>query len=392
MRRGYDRQMSTKRTRDPSPPPVDPIERARIAANRFGLDYAAEAVRLGQPVVPIIDAHMHINGPKSARIFLEVADAYGIERVYSQTQIAAHDEVSAVMGDRARFIAIPNYGSDDIGHAMREGFLDLLPEWHERGARCVKLWSAPRLRDYVEKAGVDPEEVVAADAPWRRRIMDRASELNMMGMIHIADPDTWFKTTYADSTRYGTKRDQYVGLERMLAIYTQPWMAAHMGGWPEDLAFLTGLLERHDNLILDASATKWMVRELSKHPRDAFLGFLERFNGRILFGSDIVVSDEHLEAGDPDSPRFGATLAASDDDAFNLYASRYWALRTMYESGDRGESNIADPDLAMVDPERYDELSAPQLTGHQLPEDVLTVFYRSAAERTLDAWYAAHGG
>lgn len=383
--------MSVKRTRDLSPPPADPVLRARLAANRFGLDYRAQAKRLGLPVVPIVDAHVHVNGPQSARIFLDACDAFGIERVYSQTPLHAHDAVREVMGERARYIAIPNYASDDIGYAMRQGFLDQLSDWHERGARCVKLWSAPRLRDYVEKAGVDPAEIVAVDAPWRRRIMDRATELGMMGMVHIADPDTWFQTTYADSQRYGTKLDQYAPFERMLETYTQPWLGAHMGGWPEDLRFLTDLLERHPNLILDVSATKWMVRELSKHPREDVLSFLERFNGRILFGSDIVVSDEHLEPGDPDSPRFGATLAASETDAFDLYASRYFALRTIYETDDRGESNIADPDLAMIEPAHHDALSAPPITGHHLPAAILKSLYQNAAAQTLDAWYDKHG-
>ena len=383
--------MSNQRTPEPLAVPDDPIARARLAANRFGFDYRTEARRLGKPPVPIIDAHCHINGPSAARVMLDAMNTYGVERVYSQTQLPAHEAVRDAMGDRARFIAVPTYGSDDLGYAMRQGLLDQLPEWHERGARCLKLWTAPRLRDSIEDAGLDADEIATLESPWRRRIMDRASELGMMLMVHIADPDTWFATSYADSRKYGTKRDQYAAFERMLDVYRQPWMAAHMGGWPEDLGFLTGLLERHDNLILDTSATKWMVRELSKHPRDEFVGFLERFAGRILFGSDIVASDEHLEATDPNSPRFGATLASSPDDAFNLYASRYWALRTMYETDYRGESNIADPDLAMVEPDGYNALSAPQLVGQHLPEDLLKVLYRGAAEQTLDAWYQRDG-
>ncbi len=383
--------MSQERTRPQTAVPDDPIVLARTAANRFGEDYREGAARLGKPVVPIIDAHCHINGPNAASVMLEVMDAYGVQRVYSQTQMPAHQAVQEAMGDRARFIAVPTYGSDDLGHAMRQGFLEQLPQWHERGARCVKLWTAPRLRDYAESAGFDAEDVATLEGPWRRRIMDKASELGMMLMVHIADPDTWFATNYADSRRYGTKRDQYGPFERMLDVYKQPWMAAHLGGWPEDLDFLTGLLERHSNLILDTSATKWMVRELSKHPRDELVGFLERFSGRILFGSDIVASDEHLEATDPDSPRFGATLAASRADAFDLYAGRYQALRTMYETDYRGESNIADPDLMMVEPDKYDALSAPQLVGRNLPVEMLKVLYRGAAERTLDAWYERDG-
>ena len=46
---------------------VPPSERKPpTASNRLGLDYRAEAKRLGPPVVPIIDAHAHINGPNAA--------------------------------------------------------------------------------------------------------------------------------------------------------------------------------------------------------------------------------------------------------------------------------------------------------------------------------------
>lgn len=368
--------------------PRDPIELARLQANRLGLDYRDEAGKLGPPVVPIIDGHVHVNGAASARLFTDVMDLFGVERVYSQTQIASAEAVRGVMGDRVRFIAVPSYGHPDMKWAMTEGFMEVLPVWAEQhGARCVKLWAAPRMRDYAEKAGMDVSEVVPLDGVWRRRVASRAVELGMMLMVHVGDPDTWFATTYSDSKKYGTKEQQYIGLERLLEEYSVPLMAAHMGGWPEDLGFLTGLLDRHENLVLDTSATKWMVRELSRHPREQLIGFLNRFEGRIIFGSDIVVSDEHLAPSDPENPRFGALLAASGNDAFDLYAGRYWALRTMWETDYDGESNIADPDLKMVEPDRHDALSAPRLVGRSLPAEMLGVLYRGAAECTLDSWY-----
>ena len=83
-------------------------------ANRFGLDYRAEARdRLGAPVCPIVDAHAHINGARAAQVYKEVCDLYGIERVYSQTQLAEADAVRAVLGDRIRFVAIPEYRHPD---------------------------------------------------------------------------------------------------------------------------------------------------------------------------------------------------------------------------------------------------------------------------------------
>jgi len=358
------------------------------AANRFGVDYRAEASRLGPPVVPIIDAHCHINGADAARVYLEACDLYGIERVYSQTQLASADAVRAVMGDRVRFVAVPEYMHEDKRWAFTEGFLENLTHWHARGARMVKLWGAPRLRDVVAQIGMDPEDAVPFDAPWRLRIAERARELGMALMVHAADPDTWFAAKYTDASFYGTKTQQYESLERLLERTGSVCLGAHMAGFPEDLGFVSGLLDRHKGLVIDTSATKWMVRELSKHEPGTLRAFLDRYEGRVLFGSDIVTHDAHLTPSDPDAPGFGNQLASSPDEAFDLYASRYWALRTMFETGYEGASNIADPDLAMLDPGRYDAMSAPALRGMDLGADRLKVLYRDACVRTLDAWYA----
>lgn len=359
-------------------------------ANRFGVDYRAEGVRLGAPVRPIIDAHAHINGARASAIWREAADVYGVSRVYSQTQLAEADAVRGVLGDAVEFIAIPEYMSADREKSFTTGFIEGLDRWAgEYGARCVKHWAAPRFWDFAASFD-DPASIAAIDGAWRRKICDRAVELGMMLMAHVADPDTWFATKYTDSDVYGTKMDQYERLERMLEAYDVPWLLAHMGGWPEDLGFLTALLERYPKIVLDTSATKWMVRELSKHTQPEFVVFFQKFEGRLLFGSDIVTSDEHLSPSDPDSPRFGVQLASSESEAFDLYASRYWALRTMLETEYTGESNIADPDLMMVSPDTYDAMSAPALTGRALPEAMLDVLYGGAAEATMQAWFDGH--
>jgi hypothetical protein len=355
-------------------------------ANRFGLDYRAEAQRLGTPVCPIVDAHAHINGTRASAVYLDVCDRYGIERVYSQTQLAQSDAVKAVLGDRVRFVAIPEYMHPDRKWAFTTGFLENIHDWHQRGARMVKFWGAPRLRDFTEQIGLDPSELALFDSDARMLVADKAKSLGMSLMVHVADPDTWFKTMYTDSARYGTKRDQYDSLSNLLEQTGMNCLGAHMGGWPEDLGFLREYLQRHPNLVLDTSATKWMLRELSTHPRDELVSFLEDFSGRILFGSDIVTSDEHL--AETESAAFGSALAASEGEAFDLYASRYWALRVMFETGYDGHSPIADPDLHQVDPERFTPMDAPRLVGRHLPEAMLEMLYRGAVERTLDRWYA----
>jgi hypothetical protein len=212
--------------------------------------------------------------------------------------------------------------------------------------------------------------------------MKAAMDLGMIFMAHVGDPDTWFSTMYRDTKRYGTKLEQYEILEEALELFPIPWIAAHMGGYPEDLDFLSKLLERHENLYLDCSATKWIVRELSKHPPEKTRAFFTRWKGRILFGSDIVTSDAHLTSQSKSTEM--DSKASSSLEAFDLYASRYWALRTLLETDYVGESPIADPDLHMVDPERYTPLDAPQLRGCNLPDDALHALYFGAARKLLE--------
>jgi hypothetical protein len=174
----------------------------------------------------------------------------------------------------------------------------------------------------------------------------------------------------------------------MLDRFTNPWIAAHMGGWPEDLAFLDGLLSRHENLYIDTSATKWVVRELSRHPVSATRAFFQKWGqqGRVLFGSDLVVMEDQLSPAKTGvSPM--SDLADSPESAFELYASRYFTLRTMFETSYDGESPIADPDLMMVEPAKYNAMSGPRLRGMGLDRELLSMLYAGAAERLVEGWW-----
>lgn len=354
------------------------------AANLLALDYRQEARRFTAPS-PITDIHIHINGPGAARIFKDVAALYGVNRFLTQTRLDDASAVSEIFGNHVDFVAVPNWMQPDKSHAFRQGFLDQISTWHERwGARMIKLWAAPRLWEIL---GADATDIVPIDSEWRIRHAELAVQLGMMIMTHTGDPDTWFKTRYADATIYRKKRGYYIGLERMLDRFgSTPWIAAHMGGYPEDLDFLSGMLERHDNLHLDTSATKWIVREISQHPPEKVRDFLERWRGRIFFGSDIVTLEDHLAPRETPSPTTPMSdLATSPDQAFELYASRYWALRTMFETEYDGRSPIADPDLAMVEPGRS-PLDSPRLRGLSLPPDLLQVLYHDAAENVVYKW------
>lgn len=300
------------------------------------------------------------------------------------TQLHGCEAVREVLGDKVRFMCIPTFSDPDKGHAFRQGYVDAIGEFSKQfDAKVMKIWNSPRLRDL---AAGGPDDLCAVDSPWRIRQVEKALSLGMMLMIHIADPDTWFSTKWSDAAKYGTKARQYESLERMLSKYQVPWIAAHMGGWPEDLAFLSGLLTRHRNLYLDTSATKWMIRELSKHSREELIAFLTKFKGRILFGSDIVTMEDHVTPKKAMPESIKSDQASSPEAAFDLYASRYYALRTMWEKSGEHESAIADEDLAMVDPAKHNAMSAPMVKGFDLPRDLLESLYFEAGEKLMGDW------
>ncbi len=352
----------------------------RNPSNLHDLDYRAAARGFATLPYRIVDVHAHVNGERASALLREAMDLYGIGQIWSMTALDQVPVVRRVLGDRLRLIAVPDWASKDRRHAHGEGFLERIHAYHGAGARICKFWAAPRITDFAIELG-DPD-MFRLDAPMRLEAMRLAESLGMSFMTHVADPDTWFATRYADTSRYGAKRDHYLPLERLLDRFGVPWIAAHLGGWPEDLTFLAGLLERHPNLHLDASATKWIVREVSRHEREAVVDFLERFRGRVLFGSDIVTTDDHLAHAEGKTEM--AAKASAPEDAFDLYASRYWALRTLWETDHDAPSPIADPDLAMVAPDRHGPLDSPRLRGKRLPPGTLRAFY---ADSAAELWW-----
>lgn len=361
------------------------------SSNKLALDYRREAALFPRVSRPIIDAHSHVMGRDAAGVYVDAARAFGVRLTYSMTPLPLVKPVREVMGQNVRFIAIQTWTDPDRNRAHRQGYIDAMETLaREHGSRMMKIWSAPRLRElFPGESGADLVEI---DSPWRVKMAQAAEQLGMMIMVHVADPDTWFATKYSDAKIYRTKREQYIGLERMLDRFTCPWIAAHMGGSSEDLDFLDGLLTRHPNLHIDTSATKWVVRELSKHPVSRVLEFFTRWQDRILFGTDIVTSDDHLKPAKDNPAHPKADQANSPESAFDLYASRFWALRSVIGGGYAGPSPIADGDLAMVDPARFSPDDAPMLRGVSLPDGVLDKVMFANAERVVGGWWNEHGG
>jgi predicted TIM-barrel fold metal-dependent hydrolase len=344
---------------------VPPTTQAPPEHNVTGVDFADRSHF--RYTGPLIDIHAHVmvtrpgdpktgpptgKGPgasvEQAETMLAVAEEFGIVRTYS---MCLPDDIPVLrerFGERLGFngsiMKMKASDSDDEAYRLLDRFL-------EYGIEIIKLWSAPRGR----------ERGLTVDAPWRKEAVRRARAAGVrIVMVHVADPDVWFRTVYADAAKYGTKPQQYEPLERMLQEFSDlTWIGAHMGGDVEHPDHLEELLERYPQLYLDSSATKWVVREAS--PRAAAVrDLICRRPERFLFGSDLVT-------------RHGLPR--------DHYVSRYWCQRTLWESSWEGRSPIADPDYTPGE----NEAPTPILRGLHLPEEVLRAVYYENARRLLRA-------
>jgi hypothetical protein len=337
----------------PSAPPSENLPPALAPAkesdyNRLGTNFRLPIPR---PKVrgPVIDFHCHLLANAHARPWFESAKHYGIDRFLSMTPL---EEVVGLQRDwpgRIQFIAVPRWGPGTEALSKQQ-FLD---DWRRRlegffnlGSRMVKFHMAP---------GTLAMRGIRLDSPELEPVFRDIVARKVAVMTHVGDPDTWYHGKYAaDVKKYGTRDDHYRMWEDVMNAYPQlPWVGAHMGGNPEDLGRLQGLLDRHPQLLLDCSATRWMAREISAR-RDAARDFFIRNQDHLLFGSDQV---------------------SGNDRGFDFLASRFWVHRKLWETGFVGPCPIFDPDLP---PDRQ-----PTLRGLALPDAVLQKLYHDNAAKFL---------
>jgi hypothetical protein len=309
---------------------------------------------------PIVDIHAHVFqtraadppsgaplgvGPgasvKQAETMLAAGREFGIVRTYS---MCPPDDISVL---RERFGAELGFNGS-INKTLdepEEVAYKLLDRFLNANVEMLKFWSAPRGRD----------RGLYVNAPWRMEVARRARAAGItVIMVHVGDPDVWFRTTYADVAKFGTKPDHYRDFVQMLEAFPDIiWIGAHMGGDPEHPDHLESLLENYPHLYFDTSATKWQVREVSTR-RDAIRNLVCRYPRRFLFGTDLVTRHHAVR---------------------DHYVSRYWCQRTLWESEWEGASPIADPDFTAFE----GGATTPTLRGLALPADVMEqVYYRNA--------------
>jgi predicted TIM-barrel fold metal-dependent hydrolase len=265
---------------------------------------------------PAIDYHNHLDAQDPMAV-LRVMDACNIEQVVNIT-MRVGDEALAVIkrfhtAAPARFAT---YGWMDWTDLNELGFfkraVERLERLVEHGACGLKIWKdlGLSLRDVGGRVlRVDDDRI----AP----LFEKAGELGIPVMFHIADPDAFFLpidrfneryeelSAHPDWGFYGSyysKDELLAQRDRVFARHPKTtFVAAHVAERPENLAYVSQLLEAHPNLYVDIGARS---AELGRQPYTAREFFIKHA-GRIIFGTDLVPEEEmyrlhfrFLETGD----------------------------------------------------------------------------------------------
>ena len=163
-----------------------------------------------------------------------------------------------------------------------------------RGARGLKQLKDLGLTDR-DKSG----KLIAIDDPRLDPIWEEAGRLGIPVSIHTSDPEAFFHPIdntneryeelieHPDWSFYGpqfpAKEALLAARDRMFAKHPHTrFVALHMANWPENLDYVSHLLDTLPNVMVEFGARQ---AELGRQPRRAREFFI-KYQDRIMFGTD----------------------------------------------------------------------------------------------------------
>lgn len=298
---------------------------------------------------PIFDAHTHISSVEKNKEMLARNKEYGIAKQMG----IVHDEDGfkhALEHLPEKFVFAKYLSLRDIATYNVDPVLDQISEMRTQGYKVAKTWFGPRWRDFYEEVPDDFSINHRELEPIFSTLEDKKIPL----IIHIGDPDTYYRKQYADSDRYGLKEDHLSQLEDLITRHPSlMFHVPHLAAQPEihRLPELSRWMDSYPNLVLDTASSRWMCRELSMDV-EASREFVIRYQDRVLFGTDLFAG-----RGDVD-----------------YFSGRIKAQRILWETSERGTP------LPFPDADTEDS-GGTFINGLDLPVDVLRKLYWENAER-----------
>ncbi|MFZ0418686.1 MAG: amidohydrolase family protein [Candidatus Sulfotelmatobacter sp.] len=252
-----------------------------------------------RPKFPVIDYHNHLDAMDPADV-LRVMDACVIERVVNITMRTGKAALGMIHKfHEAAADRFSTYGWMDWSDLHSSGFFELsvdrLEELVEHGACGLKMW-----KDLGTSVRDPDGNLLRVDDERLAPLFEKAAELNVPIMFHIADPDAFFQPIDKQNERYeelaahpewsfyGSHFDKSQLLAQRDRVFARhpktTFVAAHVAEHPEDLAYVSRLLDSNPNLYVDIGAR---CAELGRQPYTAH-DFFVKYSDRILFGTDLI--------------------------------------------------------------------------------------------------------
>ncbi|HYA64831.1 MAG TPA: amidohydrolase family protein [Candidatus Sulfotelmatobacter sp.] len=252
-----------------------------------------------RPKFPVIDYHNHLDAQEPRKV-LKIMDECGVERIVNITMRTGQAALEVIQKFHSvapeRFAT---YGWMDWSDIETAGFfqrsVDRLERLVERGACGMKIW-----KDLGTKVKDADGRLLRIDDERLDPLYEKAAELSVPIMYHVADPDAFFLPIDASNERYEElaahpewsyhgshygKPELLAQRDRVIARHPKTtFVGAHVAEHPEDLAYVSNLLDRNPNLHIDFSAR---CAELGRQPYAAREFFL-KYADRILFGTDLI--------------------------------------------------------------------------------------------------------
>jgi predicted TIM-barrel fold metal-dependent hydrolase len=252
---------------------------------------------------PVIDYHNHLDSREPFEL-LRIMDACNIEKLVNITMrtgeaaLEGHRRFKDSAADR-----FETYAWFDWSGLHSDGFwqrcLERLETFAEAGFCGIKIW-----KDLGLKLRDSSRELIRVDDERLGPIFEKAGELGLPIMLHIADPDAFFLpvdrfneryeelAAHPDWSFYGSQFSKDELLAQRDSIFKRHpktnFVCAHLAEGSENLGYVANLLDENPNVYVDMGAR---TAELGRQPFTA-RDFLIKYADRVLFGTDLVPESE----------------------------------------------------------------------------------------------------
>jgi predicted TIM-barrel fold metal-dependent hydrolase len=270
--------------------------------------------RIERPRFGVVDAHNHLGevfsygwSKRPVSELLAELDSVGVETVvdldggHGEAFSERHARYAGAHPTRFAHVAQMSYEEwierPDFGTMEAARFENAV----RRGAVGLKAWKPLGLRARDSEGVVVPVDDPRLDPVWAT-----AARTDTVVIVHVADPIAFFDPLDAHNERWEELHEHpdwhfwpprsevgeagFASFDEIIAAFERvvarhpdtTFIGAHVGCASEDLALVSGMLDRNPNLNVDISAR---ISELGRQPYSAREFFL-RYSDRILFGTD----------------------------------------------------------------------------------------------------------